>query len=344
MGKVAVMGAGSWGTAFANLCVDAGEEVLLWARRPEVAEAVNTQHRNPDYLPDVPLHERVRATTDFEEALADAEVMVVAVPSHALRESLRTWLPAVPRTTIAASLIKGIETDSRQRASQIIREVLDLPLGQVVVVSGPNLARECALRMPSGTVIAGPESRHAERVQSACHLPYFRAYTNRDVVGVELGGAVKNAIAIAAGMADGLGYGDNTKAMLITRGLAEMTRLGLALGGNPITFSGLAGMGDLVATCMSRQSRNRHVGEQLGRGRDLDTIIAEMNMVAEGVKSSPAILGIAREQGVEMPITEQVVRVVHEGADPVEVATILMGRSPKPEFHGMEKYTGGDGQ
>jgi glycerol-3-phosphate dehydrogenase (NAD(P)+) len=339
MGTVAVMGAGSWGTAYAMLCADASEEVLLWARRPEVAEEINGAHRNSAYLGDTPLPEALRATSDAEEALHGAEVVVLAVPSYALRPSLEAWRDLMPRRAIFASLIKGIELDTRLRASQVIREALDAPYSHVVVVSGPNLAKECARRMPGGTVVAGPETAVAQRVQAASHTPYFRVYTNPDVVGVELGGAVKNGIAIAAGMADGMGYGDNTKAMLVTRGLAEMTRLGVALGGNPLTFSGLAGMGDLVATCMSSQSRNRHVGEQLGRGRSLEEIIAEMNMVAEGVKSSKALLAIARDRDVEMPIIEHVVKVVHEGMDVTEMAGALMGRVPKAEFHGLPEVT-----
>jgi glycerol-3-phosphate dehydrogenase (NAD(P)+) len=335
MATVAVMGAGSWGTTFAAICVDAGEDVVVWGRDADAVEHINAEHRNPDFLGDLALPESLRATGDAEEALAAAEVVVLAIPSHALRENLRAWRDLVPRDAIFASLVKGIELDSRMRASQIIRDVLDVPYGRVVVVSGPNLARECARRMPSATVVAGPETANTKRVQAASHTPYFRVYTNPDLVGVELGGAVKNGIAIAAGMSDGMGFGDNTKAMLVTRGLAELTRLGIAHGGNPLTFSGLAGMGDLVATCMSRQSRNRHVGEELGKGRKLEDIIAEMNMVAEGVKSSKAILELAEEHGVEMPIIEHVVKVVHEGMAPEEVAAALMGRTPKSEFYGM---------
>ena len=334
-GKVAVMGAGSWGTAYAMMCADAGEDVVLWARRQEVADAVNHDHRNPDYLGEVELPPTLRATADAEEALRDAEIVVLGVPSVGLRESLAAWRDIVPRKAIAVSLIKGIELDTRKRASQVIREVWDFPYSHVVVISGPNLAKELAQRMPGATVAAGPETQIVRRVQAASHTPYFRVYTNPDVVGVEIGGAVKNAIALAAGMADGMGFGDNTRAMLITRGLAEMTRLGVALGGNPLTFSGLAGMGDLVATCTSRQSRNRGVGEELARGRKLDEIIAEMNMVAEGVKSSRALLDIANDSGVEMPIVEHVVKVVHEGLAPRDMMTALMARSPKAEFHGM---------
>jgi glycerol-3-phosphate dehydrogenase (NAD(P)+) len=335
MGSVAVMGAGSWGTAYAQLCADAGEDVLLWARRRELAEAVNTTHRNADYLGDIPLSEAVRATADPEEALSGAEVVVLAVPSHALRECLSDWGGLVSRDAVAVSLIKGIEPKSLQRASEVVRTSWDLPAERVVVVSGPNLAKECARRLPGGTVAACPDEAASKRVQAMSHTRYFRVYTNPDVTGVELGGAVKNAIAIAAGMADGMGFGDNTKAMLVTRGLAEMTRLGVAQGGNPLTFSGLAGMGDLVATCMSRQSRNRHVGEELGRGRSIEDIVGEMKMVAEGVKSSKALLQIAHNHDVDMPIVEHVVKVVHEGMDPKEVVASLMSRDPKPEFHGI---------
>ena len=337
MGRVAVMGAGSWGTAYAMMCVDAGEDVVLWARRPEVAKAIATDHRNADYLGDVELPARLHATSDPQEALDSAEVVVLAVPSHALRDSLTQWREIAPRGGIYVSLIKGIELETHKRASQVIRSVLDTPFSHSVVVSGPNLAKECAKRMPGGTVAAGPETEIVQRVQAMSHTPYFRVYTNPDVVGVELGGAVKNAIALAAGMADGMGFGDNTKAMLITRGLAEMTRLGVAHGGNPMTFSGLAGMGDLVATCMSTQSRNRHVGEELGKGRSLDEVIADMNMVAEGVKSSKAILAIAEHRGVDMPIVEHVVKVVHEGMEPTEMVRSLMARDPKPEFHGLDE-------
>ncbi len=335
MGTVTVMGAGSWGTAFAQICAEAGESVRMWSRRAEVAEAITTRHRNPDYLGDHALPESVWATTDAAEAVDGAEVVVIAVPSQVLRAQLETWGDLMPRDAIFASLIKGIETDTRMRASQIIREVLDVPYSHVVVLSGPNLALECAARMPSAAVVAGPETKVVKRVQAMSHTDYFRVYTNPDVVGVELGGAVKNAIAIAAGVADGLRYGENTKAMLITRGLAELSRLGLAQGGNPLTFSGLAGLGDLVATCHSPHSRNRSVGEQLGRGHPLSEIIADMNMVAEGVRSSRAIAELAAEHGVEMPIIEHVVKVCHEGLDARQMSRSLMGRDPKPEFYGI---------
>ncbi|MGI9015663.1 MAG: NAD(P)H-dependent glycerol-3-phosphate dehydrogenase [Euzebya sp.] len=338
------MGAGSWGSAFATICADAGGEVVVWARREQVAREINTQHRNPQYLGQAELNHRVRATTDPTQALADAQIVVVAVPSHALQHNLEQWRHLVSRDRIVVSLVKGILVDTHQRASQVIRQVWDLPYGSVVVCSGPNLARECAAGLPSATVIAGPETRVTRAVQQVCHTDYFRAYTNTDLIGVELGGAVKNPLAIAAGIADGLGFGDNTKASLMTRGLAEMTRLGLALGGNPLTFSGLAGVGDLMATCMSAQSRNRYVGQELGRGRVLPQILADMTGVPgqvtgvpEGVESSRAILAIAQQAGVEMPIIEHVVAVVHDGVDPGEMARALMGRPPRSEFHGFDQ-------
>lgn len=338
MGPVTVMGAGSWGTVFAQICAEAGETVRLWSRRADIAEAINQTQRNPDYVGDHALPDAVLATTDPAEALDGAEVVALAVPSQALRAQLTEWLDVLPRDAIYASLIKGVELDTRLRASQVIREVAGVPYGRVVVLSGPTLARECAARMPSAAVAAGAESEVVTRVQAMAHVPYFRVYTNPDVVGVELGGAVKNGIAIAAGIADGMGYGDNTKAMLVTRGLAELSRLGTAQGGNPLTFSGLAGMGDLVATCISPHSRNRTVGEQLGRGRTLSEITDEMNMVAEGVTSSRAIAELAAEHGVEMPIIEHVVKVCHEGQDPRETARALMGREPKPEFYGIGAF------
>lgn len=335
MAGVAVMGAGSWGTAFSLLCADAGSDVTLWARSAEVAEEINGAHRNHAYLGDLPLPPMLRATTDASAAMDGADVVVLAIPSLALRSCLDDWRDIVPKSAVFASLIKGIEVETRLRASQVIGGVLDVPSSRIVVVSGPNLARECAARLPAATVAACPDLDSAKRVQELSHTRTFRVYTNPDVIGVEIGGAVKNAVALAAGMAHGLGSGDNTKAMLVTRGLAEMTRLGVAMGGNPITFSGLAGMGDLVATCMSTQSRNHHVGEQLAAGKSLTDIIDNMNMVAEGVKSSRAILALAKQFGADMPIVEHVVKVVHEGVPPAEVVHSLMGREPKAEFHGL---------
>jgi glycerol-3-phosphate dehydrogenase (NAD(P)+) len=336
VGKVAVMGAGSWGTAFAMMCHDASQDVVLWARRAEVAEEITRDHRNQTYLPDIELPAAVAATSDPAEALAGADVVVLAVPSIGAEEQLSEWGAHVPSDAPVVSLIKGVDVETLRFGSQVIRDALDCHPDRVVVVSGPNLARECAQRLPAATVAATPDPAAAETVQTAVMAPYFRVYTNPDKVGVEIGGAVKNVIALAAGIAEGMGFGDNTKAAVITRGLAEMQRLGVALGGDALTFSGLAGVGDLVATCTSPKSRNRTVGERLGRGESLDDVIAHMNMVAEGVKSSVAIVRLARDAGVEMPIAEAVVSVVHDGTDPREAIAQLLARSAKPEIYGIE--------
>jgi glycerol-3-phosphate dehydrogenase (NAD(P)+) len=334
--KVAVMGSGSWGTAFSVMCHDAGQRTLLWARRQEVADEINERHTNQDYLPGIELPDGLAATSDPEEALAGADLVVLAVPSIGIGEQLREWGDAIADGSTLVSLIKGVDVESRRFGSEVIADSLGCDPDRVVVVSGPNLAKECAQRLPSATVAASPDLHRAEQVQRAVMAPYFRVYTNPDKVGVEIGGAVKNVVALAAGIAEGMGFGDNTKAMVITRGLAEMQRLGVALGGKPLTFSGLAGVGDLVATCTSPKSRNRTVGEKLGQGMKLDEVIDQMNMVAEGVKSSRAILDLAERAGVEMPIADGVVRVVHHDLEPAVMVKELMGRDAKPEIYGME--------
>jgi glycerol-3-phosphate dehydrogenase (NAD(P)+) len=333
--KVAVMGAGSWGTAFGMMCVDAGEETIVWARRADVADEITSRHANGAYLPDIDLPAALEATTDPEKALSGADVVVLAVPSVGIAEQLADWGGHIPGDATLVSLIKGVDVDTLRFGSQVIADGLGCDPDRVVVVSGPNLAKECAQRQPAATVAASPDERRAARVQAAVMAPYFRVYTNLDKAGVEVAGAVKNVIALAAGMAHGMGYGDNTKATVITRGLAEMTRLGVALGGQPLTFAGLAGVGDLVATCTSPKSRNRTVGERLGRGEALDDIIASMNMVAEGVKSSRAILGLAERAGVDMPLTQGVVAVCHAGLHPRELVAELLQRSAKPEIYGI---------
>ncbi len=335
MGSTAVMGAGSWGTAYALMCHDAGESVVVWARRGEVADEINEQRTNHAYLPDATLPE-IRATDDPEEALAGAEVVVLAVPSFGIEEQLRTWGSAVPAEASLASLIKGVDVATRRFGSEVIAQGLDADPDRIVVVSGPNLARECAQRLPAATVAASPSQWHAERVQRAAHAPYFRVYTNPDKVGVEVGGAVKNVVALAAGIAHGMGFGDNTMATVITRGLAEMQRLGVALGGQALTFGGLAGVGDLVATCTSPKSRNRTVGTRLGAGETIDEVMASMTMVAEGVKSSKAIVALADDHDVEMPIARAVVAVIHEGLDARDALKALLSRSAKPELYGLE--------
>ncbi|MCA1825086.1 MAG: NAD(P)H-dependent glycerol-3-phosphate dehydrogenase [Mycobacteriales bacterium] len=331
MSRAAVLGSGSWGTVFAAVLADAGTKTTLLARRPELAESIRDRHENPDYLSGISLPESLAATTEPAEALDGADFVVLAIPSQTLRENLAGWAPLLPTDAVLVSLMKGIELGTTKRMSEVIVEVTGRSAAQVAVVSGPNLAKEIARKQPAATVVACADAGAAERLQDACLTPYLRPYTNTDVVGCEVGGAVKNVIALATGMADGMGFGDNTKASLITRGLAEITRLGLALGAEPMTFMGLAGMGDLVATCMSPLSRNHMVGEALGRGRSLDDVMAEMRMVAEGVKSSKSIVDLARRNGIEMPISEHVVRVVHEGMQPKDMVRSLMSREAKAE-------------
>jgi glycerol-3-phosphate dehydrogenase (NAD(P)+) len=329
--RAAVLGTGSWGTAFAAVLADAGTQTVLWARREELADTVRDRHENPDYLPGIALPESLSATHDPQEAIDDADFVVLAIPSQTLRDNLTEWAPYIPRQAVLVSLMKGVELGTTKRMSEVICEVADVSAARVAVVSGPNLAKEIAQHQPAATVVACPDATAAGRLQTACHTRYFRPYTNTDVVGCELGGAVKNVIALASGMAEGMGFGDNTRASIITRGLAEMARLGTALGADAMTFAGLAGLGDLVATCSSPLSRNRTVGEQLGRGRPLDEVINEMRMVAEGVKSSQSIVDLARKHDVEMPIAEHVVRVVHEGMSPKEMVRSLMSREAKAE-------------
>lgn len=308
--RVAVLGAGSWGTTVAHLCAH-NAPTTLWSRNPEVADAINERNENPRYLEGYELHPELYASTDLAGTVADTDLLVVGVPSAAFRETLgavrphlRPWVPVV-------SLAKGLELGTAKRMTEVIDEAL--PGRPVGVLTGPNLAKEILAGNAAAAVVAFTKLRIAERMQEVLSHQLFRVYTSTDVVGCELGGALKNVIALAAGMADGLGTGDNTRAAVMTRGLAEITRLGVALGGRPETFSGLAGVGDLLATCMSPQSRNRHVGEQLGKGRSLDEVCAEMNQVAEGVTSAPVVVELAERHGVYMPIAEQVRACVEDG-------------------------------
>lgn len=330
--RIAVLGAGSWGTAFAKVLADAGREVLLWARRPEVAAAVNDAHENPEYLPGIALPALLRATADAATALDGVDAVVLAVPSQTLRAHLADWRGLLPPTRTVVSLAKGVELGTLKRMSEVVSDVAQVPPDQVAVVSGPNLAREIAAQEPTATVIACADHDRAVALQQACVTGYFRAYTHTDVVGCEIGGAGKNVIALACGMAAGMGFGDNTKASLITRGLDEMARLGVALGADPMTFSGLAGLGDLVATCSSPLSRNRTFGERLGRGESLaHAEAANHGQVAEGVKSCTSICELGERTGVELPITDAVRRVCHEGLSPAEMGKELISRTPRPE-------------
>ena len=324
-----VLGAGSWGTAFAKILADAGRKVVIWARRPEVAASIRDHGMNPDYLPNIRLPDSVTATTDALEALHGADLIVLAVPSQTLRDNLKAWADAIAPDATLISLMKGIELGSSKRMSEVIIETARVSADRVAVVSGPNLAGEIVLEQPAATVVACIDTDRAAFVQHAISTRYLRPYTNDDVIGCELGGAVKNVIALAYGMATALGLGGNTRATLITRGLAETARLGDALGADPLTFAGLAGLGDLVATCVSPLSRNRTFGEHLGRGETLEQAQAATRQTAEGVKSCLAIRHLAHTHGVDMPITEQVVRVCHEGADPRIALTALMSREMK---------------
>jgi glycerol-3-phosphate dehydrogenase (NAD(P)+) len=326
-----VLGTGSWGTAFGKVLADAGTDVVLWARREELAQAVRDGHENVDYLPGVVLPANLTATSDPLEAVAGADFVVLAVPSQSLRDNLAAVAGSLPAGSLLVSLMKGVELGTTKRMSEVIREVADVAEASVAVVTGPNLAKEIAGGQPAATVVACSDAAAAERLQEACTTPYFRPYTNTDVVGCELGGAVKNVIALATGMAEGMGFGDNTKASLITRGLAETARLGAALGADPMTFSGLAGLGDLVATCTSPLSRNRTFGLRLGRGETLEEILAQKMQTAEGVKSCRSILDLARKHDVDVPIIEHVVKVVHDGMTPREMVRGLMSRETKSE-------------
>ena len=331
----AVMGAGNWGTTFAQVLCDAGTPTALWCRRTELADTINTTRCNPEYLPGFTLPGSLRATPDAAGALAGADIVVLVVPSQTLRQNLADWVDAIPPGATLVSLMKGVELDSGKRMTEVIAEVTNWPTDQIAVITGPNLAHEIAQRQYAAAVVACGDQQTAENLQKACHTSYFRPYTNPDVIGCKLGGAVKNVIAIAVGIAVGMGLGDNTKALLITRGLAEIARLGAALGADQHTFAGLAGMGDLVTTCSSPLSRNRTFGEKLGRGIPLAEIMASMHQVVEGVKSSKSVLELAGAHSVEMPITEVVAAVVYDGLDVGQAALMLASRSAKPERYGV---------
>lgn len=328
----AVLGAGSWGTAFGKVLADAGTPARLWARRPEVAAAIEQDRENIDYLPGIRLPPLLRAVSDPRAALTDADVVALAVPAQLLRRNLAQWAEWLPAQATLVSLMKGVELGTAKRMSEVIAEVAGASLDRIAVVSGPNLAREIAESQPTATVIACTDSARARALQDACAAPYFRPYTNVDVVGCELGGAVKNVIALACGMARGLGFGDNTLGSLITRGLAETARLGACLGANPLTFSGLAGLGDLVATCVSPLSRNRTFGERLGSGETMEQAQqAARGQVAEGVKSCSSVLDLAGRNRVDMPIVRAVDAVCHHGLSPRDAVRDLMSRETTSE-------------
>ncbi len=330
MTRAAVLGTGSWGTAFAATMADAGTDVTMWARRAVLAAQINAGG-NDDYLPGIALPQGIRASCDVAEVLDGAHIVVLAVPSQSLRQNLGAWADLLPAEAAVVSLMKGIELGTTKRMSEVIAEVGRVEPKRIVVVSGPNLAREIAERHPAASVAACGDEATAELVAAACVTPWFRPYTNDDVVGVELGGAVKNVVALAVGMAEGMGMGDNTKASLITRGLAETARLGASLGAEPATLMGLAGVGDLIATCMSPLSRNRTFGVNLGRGMSVAEVVAATSQTAEGVKSCESILQLARDHGVDMPIVAAVVAVVRQEVTPHDMVGALMGRTRKSE-------------
>ena len=330
--RAAVLGSGNWGTAFAKVLVDAGHEVTLWARRPELAEVIARTHTNPDYLPGIALPPQLSATHDAAAALAGAELVAIAIPAQTLRENLVGWAPLLPPTATLVSLMKGVELGTAKRMSEVIAEVTGAAPERIAVLSGPNLALEIAREQPTATVVACTDLDRAAVIQRALTAPYFRPYTNADVVGCELGGAVKNVIALAVGIAHGMGYGDNTAASLITRGLAETSRLGTALGADPLTFAGLAGLGDLVATCSSPLSRNRAFGTRLGGGESLQQAQeATHGQVAEGAKSCRSVLELAQRHGVDVPITQAVEAVCFRGLTPQAMLERFMSRSVKSE-------------
>jgi glycerol-3-phosphate dehydrogenase (NAD(P)+) len=333
--RACVVGAGSWGTTVAVLMAE-NADVTLWARDADLAASIDGNHENDRYLPGIRIPERVHATGDLSAACGEADVVVIGVPSHGFRDVLCAAAGAIKPKAPVVSLSKGVEQGTYLRMTEVVADVLtDHDPDRIGVLTGPNLAREVAEGQPTASVVAIRDETAARELQQLFMTGTFRVYTNPDVIGCEIAGALKNVVAIATGIADGLGYGDNTKAALITRGLAELARLGAALGGDPLTFSGLAGMGDLVATCTSEKSRNRSVGVELGKGRTLDDVLAEMQMVAEGVKSTRSVLDLAAKRGVDMPIASFVGAVLYEGARPADIVPSLMLREAKPELHGM---------
>ncbi|MET8829594.1 NAD(P)H-dependent glycerol-3-phosphate dehydrogenase [Streptomyces sp. NPDC004610] len=329
--RAAVFSAGSWGTAAAKILTDAGTSTVLHARRREIADAINTHHRNPAYFPDIDLPPGLTATTDPATALDGADFLVLSVPAQSLRDCLTAWAAHIPPATVVVSLMKGIEAATALRASEIIHEGTGVDRARIAVLSGPNLAREIMAGQPAAATVACTDEATAHRFQTACHTPYFRPYTSTDVIGCELGGALKNVIALAVGIATGKESGHNAAALIMTRGLAESTRLATALGAEPATLAGLSGMGDLVTTCSSPLSRNRTFGTHLGRGLTVAEAAAATRQTTEGVKSAEAVISLARAHGVDMPITTVVTAVLHGRMTPDEAAAVLMQRPPRPE-------------
>jgi len=330
--KITVLGAGSWGTALAILLANKGHEVRLWAHRPEFARALEADRENKRYLKGVLFPENLHVIGNLHDAVNASEMIVTAVPSHALRETAAAFAGLNLDGKVIVNVAKGIELNTGKRMSEVLLEALPSATPeQIAVLYGPSHAEEVARQQPTTVVACSVSETTARLVQEVFHTSAFRVYVNTDLIGVEIAGSVKNVIAIAAGISDGLGFGDNAKAAIITRGLAEISRLSARLGADPLTMSGLSGIGDLVVTCLSRHSRNRYVGEQIGRGRRLDDILGEMSMVAEGVLSSKAVLEFANRLGVDMPITRAVYEMLYENKSAQQAILDLMQRGPKPE-------------
>ena len=332
MSSLTLFGAGSWGTALAVHLASTGRDVTLWARRPDAAARMQRTRRNPSYLPEIDLPEAVHVTADLEAAAGASDLWALAVPSQNLRSVAERLRPFSRPEVSVVSLAKGIENDTLRTMSQVLDEVLaSVPAARIGVLYGPSHAEEVAQGRPTTVVAAAPDESVAQDIQRAFMTERFRVYVNTDVIGVEIGGSAKNVLAIAAGIGDGVGYGDNAKAALITRGITEIRRLGRALGGRPETFAGLAGIGDLIVTCMSAHSRNRYLGEQIGQGRSLQEVVDNMDMVAEGVRTTQSIHDLAQQHDIEMPITEAVYAVLFQGRQPQKMVEELMTRSAKRE-------------
>lgn len=333
--SIAVIGAGSWGTALSIVLANNGYDVHLYTQRTEQKDEININRSNKKYLPDIQIPETITASTDIKEVVKNKNIVVLVVPSHVMRETAEKIKPYITKDTILVHAAKGLEINTLKRMSEVIQEeILFLPSDQILVLSGPSHAEEVSLKLPTTVVIAGQNLSIAEKIQDLFMNSYFRVYTNLDIVGVEIAGSLKNIIAIGAGLSDGLGFGDNAKAALITRGLAEIARVGIELGANPLTFSGLAGVGDLIVTCTSRHSRNWRAGYLLGKGKKLEIILEEMGMVVEGVKTTKAAYSLSESHQVQMPITNELYQVLFHQKDPKQAVEHLMGRVKTHEMEG----------
>ncbi|WP_281069375.1 NAD(P)H-dependent glycerol-3-phosphate dehydrogenase [Paenibacillus shirakamiensis] len=337
--KAAVLVAGSWGTALASVLADKGIQVHMWTRNEQQMNEINTKHSNQRYLPDITLSPLITAFTDMKEALHEVEAVIIVAPSSAIREVSKQLKPYWHEDMLVVHATKGFETESMKRISTVISEELGCSEGHIVVLSGPSHAEEVVKKCPTTVVVASLEEAQARRAQDLFMNTYFRVYTNRDLVGVELAGALKNIIALGAGMSDGLGFGDNAKAALLTRGLAEITRIGVEMGANPLTFSGLAGIGDLVVTATSQHSRNWRAGSLLGQGKPLQEVLNSMGMVVEGIRTTKAARAISKKYGVQMPIATQIYHVLFEDMDTKTAVEALMGRDKKNEMEMMSQET-----